>query len=103
MFIQLFNLKNKGILYCVINLISIFVFTLLYKIFDHIDDSKKDDSLIYWIYFSAITQTTVGYAGLELNSDENQKYISLKSYPLKICILVQLLSIIFINGFFLTI
>lgn len=101
--IGLYLLKNKGILYCFINLLSIFIFTILYKFFDHIDNTKKDDPLIYWLYFSSITQTTVGYGGLELESDKSQKYISLKSIPLKITILLQLLSILFINGYFLTV
>ena len=64
--IGLYLLKNKGILYCFINLVSILIFTILYKIFDHIDNTKTDDPLIYWLYFSSITQTTVGYGGLEL-------------------------------------
>ncbi len=101
--IGLYLLKNKGILYCFINLVSIFIFTILYIIFDHIDITKKDDPLIYWIYFSSITQTTVGYGGLELENNSSQKYISLKSTPLKITILLQLLSILFINGYFLTV
>ena len=62
--IGLYLLKNKGILYCFINLVSILIFTILYKIFDHIDNTKTDDPLIYWLYFSSITQTTVGYGGL---------------------------------------
>ena len=101
--IGLYLLKNKGILYCFINLLSIFIFTILYIIFDYIDNSKVDDPIIYWLYFSSITQTTVGYGGLELKSDSEQKYISLKSIPLKITILLQLLSILFINGYFLTV
>ena len=100
---SILNLKNKGILYCFINMISITIFSILYKIFDHIDDNKIDDPLLYWFYFSSITQTTVGYAGLELISDNSQTYMSLKSTALKITILLQLLSIIFINGYFLSI
>jgi len=99
----IFNFKNKGFSYCFVNLVSILIFTLLYKYFDSLDISKVDDPFIYWLYFSSITQTTVGYAGLELKDDKNQKYISLKSVPLKVTILLQLFSIILINGYFLSI
>ena len=101
--IGLYLLKNKGILYCFINFLLIIMFTLLYAIFDHLDDKKLDDPLIYWLYFSSITQTTVGYGGLELDSHKNQTYLSLKNIPIKITIIIQLFSIIFINAYFITI
>ena len=101
MLIHLLNLKNNGLLYCLVNVVSILVFTLLYKIFNYLDDEMNDDPLLFWLYFSSITQTTVGYAGLDLELS-NDKYMSAKSIPLKITILVQLLSIIFINGYFMS-
>jgi len=102
MLIHLLNLKNNGLLYCLVNVVSILVFALLYKIFNYIDDEIKDDPFLFWLYFSSITQTTVGYAGLDLELS-NDKYMSAKSIPLKITILIQLLSIIFINGYFMSI
>ena len=101
--IVLHVLKNKGLLYCLINLLLIIMFTLIYAIFDHLDDRKVDDPLIYWLYFSSITQTTVGYAGLELDSHKNKTYLSLKNIPIKITIILQLLSIIFVNSYFISI
>ena len=101
--IVLHVLKNKGLLYCFINLLLIIMFTLLYAIFDHLDDRKVDDPLIYWLYFSSITQTTVGYGGLELDSHKNKTYLSLNNIYLKITIILQLFSIIFVNAYFITI
>lgn len=100
MLIQLLNIKNKGLKYIFVNIFIIFIFSVLYKIFDHIDDEKEDDPYLFWIYFSAITQTTVGYAAVDLEI-ANDKYLSAKSLPLKFTILLQLFSIIFINGYFI--
>ena len=96
------NVKNHGLLYCFANISSILIFTILYKIFDMFDDEKVDDPLLFWLYFSSITQTTVGYAALDLELS-NDKYMSAKSIPLKVTILLQLFSIIFINAYFLSI
>ena len=59
----------------------------------------------YWLYFSAITQTTVGYSGIKTKYDEKEPHsytdisiLSIKSTLFKMCILCQLLSIIFINN-----
>ena len=101
--IGLYLLKNNGILFCFINFLLIIIFALTYAIFDHLDNKKIDDPLIYWLYFSSITQTTVGYGGLELDSEKNKTYLSLKNIPIKITILIQLSSIIFINAYFITI
>jgi len=100
MLIQLLNIKNKGFKYIFINILIIFTFSVLYKIFDRLDDEKEDDSYLFWLYFSSITQTTVGYAGIDLELS-NDKYLSAKSLPLKFTILLQLFTIIFINGYFM--
>ena len=100
--ISLFNLKNSGTKYILVNLISIFIFTILYWLSDRLNLKDVDDPWYYWLYFSGITQTTVGYAGVEIEGVSGVNIMSLKSDFLKICIFLQLLSIIIINGYFIT-
>lgn len=102
MLISLLNIKNIGTQYIILNLLSIFIFSILYWISDRIDLKEVNDPWYYWLYFSGITQTTVGYAGIEIQGIEGSNILSLKSYMLKICVFLQLLSIIIINGYFIT-
>ena len=99
--ISLINL-NKGYKYIFINVLSILVFSVFYYISDIYSVYEIDDPWYYWLYFSGITQTTVGYAGVELEGTTSVNIMSLKSNFLKICIFLQLLSIIIINGYFIT-
>ena len=66
------KVKNHGLIYCIANISSILIFTIFYKIFDIYDDEKENDPFLYWLYFSSITQTTVGYAGLDLELSNNK-------------------------------
>ena len=99
--ISLFNLKNSGTKYILINLISILVFTVLYWISDRINLKDVDDPWYYWLYFSSITQTTVGYGGIEVKGKPGINIMTFKSTHIKILLFLQLLSVILINGYFL--
>lgn len=76
-------LSNRGKKYLLINFASVIIFALLYYINDYFIinnselaknlgfveknykvDNNKVNSIIYYIYFSLITQTTIGYSGI---------------------------------------
>ena len=76
-------LSNRGKKYLLINFASVIIFAVLYYINDYfiINNSElaknlgfveknykvnnnKVNSIIYYIYFSLITQTTIGYSGI---------------------------------------
>jgi len=105
MFINLLNLRGHGGKYIFVNIICILIFFILYYYFS----IEINNPWYYWLYFSTITQTTVGYSGIEkLNKTYNdpREYIdisilSIKSKMFKLCILLHLFSIIFINGYFI--
>lgn len=101
--------KNKGIKYIFCNLFLIIFFALLYWLCDKFIEyfpefSKKNglgtiktvDSLYSYIYYSLITQTTVGYSGI-LPDGGNVR--SSNSNLIKITNIFQLLSIVIISGF----
>lgn len=101
--IQLFNLKNKGYRYVFINVVAIVIFSILYKIADFYSVYEMNDPWYYWLYFSSITQTTVGYSGIQIKGISGLNAMTLKSKPLKTIIFIQMLSILVINGYFLAI
>ena len=108
MLIQLLNLKGRGGHYVLLNLLSIFGFFIIYHILSMYENIYNP--WYYWLYFSAITQTTVGYSGIKTKYDDKEKdsytdisILSIKSSLFKACIMFQLLSIILINGYFLSI
>tara|TARA_B100001093_G_scaffold520497_1_gene616837 strand:- start:7503 stop:7853 length:351 start_codon:yes stop_codon:yes gene_type:complete len=101
--------KNKGIKYIFCNLFLTFLFAILYwlsdKFIEHFPDfSKKNglgtiksiDSFYSYLYYSLITQTTVGYSGI-LPDGGNVR--SSNSNLIKITNIFQLLSIVIITGF----
>jgi len=107
MFIHLLHLiKGPGAKYIFVNMMSIFIFFILY----HVLNNEMDNPWYYWLYYSAITQTTVGYSGIEkINTKSNDPHeyidisiLSIKSKMFKLCILLHLFSIIFINGYFIS-
>lgn len=89
-------------------LLLVFVFATLYWLSDRLyaafpdimknygfGEIKTEDDFYSYLYFSLITQTTVGYGGVL--SDGGQM-ITTKSVLLKYLVLLQLFSIIFMTG-----
>ena len=112
------KLKNKGLQYLIINVLTAFFFGLLYYLNDvfvsnNIELSKKigildkkynsikdkSNSLFYYLWFSLLTQTTLGYGGL-INEKTGQSipfgHIHYKVF--KILNFMQILSIFVIAG-----
>ena len=98
--ISLKNL-NKGYKYIFINIFCILLFSICYMVCDNYSIYEMDDPWYYWLYFSSITQTTVGYAGVQIKDKPGLNIMSLKSISIKIILFIQLFSIIIINGYFL--
>ena len=103
------------------NLFAALIFAILYYLMDYIisyypDFSEKyllqetknrekqnsNDPLfilkppLYYLWFSLITQTTVGYTGMLSLDNESQNFIHMRSTPFKILNIIQLLSILII-------
>ena len=100
--ISLINL-NKGFKYIFINVFFILAFSVFYYISDIYSVYEINDPWYYWLYFSSITQTTVGYAGVQVKGQDGVNIMTFKSLSIKILLFIQLLTIIFINGYFLQI
>ena len=106
--------KKDGLLYVITNISSILIFCALYNYLAI--QENINNPWFYWLYFSTITQTTVGYSGIRSrhdddDNDNNNKenkftdisILSIKSNIFRFCIFFQLLSIIFIHGYFLAV
>ena len=96
-------------MYFFVNIIAILFFYIVYTILS-IGEETMQNPWYYWFYFSAITQTTVGYSGIRTVYDEEHpnKYtdvsiLSIKSSLFKIAWISQLMSIIVIHSIFLSI
>ena len=98
--ISLINL-NKGYKYIFINILSIFIFSISYYISDIHSVYEMNDPWYYWLYFSSITQTTVGYGGIIVKDKPGINIMTFKSTSIKVLIFLQLLSVILINGYFI--
>ena len=112
------NLKITNVrLYLIVNILLIFIFGFLYYINDYFIsnniqlakkfnlvsenyDGKDDKSneFLYYLWWSLVTQTTVGYSGL-LNerTGENIPFSKIYYYPFKVLNILQLFSVIFVN------
>ena len=107
MFINLLNLKGHGGKYIFVNMICILIFFIIYWILSSYE-FDNNNPWYYWLFFSTITQTTVGYAGIKNitksgKTDEKEiSVISIKSNTFILCLFLQLFSIIFINGYFIS-
>ena len=101
MFLKLVNIKNKGIEYIFINCIIIFIFSILYWIADLLQIEDMNDPWYYWLYFSSITQTTIGYSGIEYKGKPGVNIMTIKSNILRSCVFLQIFSVIIMNGYFL--
>ena len=62
------KLKKRAYNFLLYNIILTFMFSIIYWILDKISASfypGKSNGILYWLWFSLITQTTVGYMGPE--------------------------------------
>ena len=99
MFINLVNIKNKGIVYIFLNCIIIIIFSILYWIADRLQIEDMNDPWYYWLYFSSITQTTIGYSGIVYKGEPGVNIMTIKSNILRSCVFLQILSVIIMNGY----
>jgi uncharacterized membrane protein YhaH (DUF805 family) len=89
-----FKLKLNFDNYLIKNVILILFFAILYYIINIIevkrlhDNKMKNNTFFQWLYFSAVTQTTVGYG------NNVAKLIPIKSKLLKGVNMLQLISIL---------
>jgi hypothetical protein len=95
------TLRNKGIKYFILNLVSIFIFGILYWLSDIFFVSNSGTSKKYdfdkYLHFSLITQTTVGYGKISAEFHNNKIANSNNDNNLfEILNFLQLLSIVYI-------
>ena len=105
--------KTKYVL--ILNLILIFIFAFLYYIQDYIIsyypefsekyllEKRKDKNkskylftlkpITYYIWFSLITQSTVGYTGIITSDNRPESFNNIRSIPFKIINILQMTSI----------
>ena len=112
-YLKFVSQKAKYIL--IFNLILVFIFSLLYYIQDYIITYYPDFSekylleyeknnihnkdkftlkpFLYYIWFSLITQSTVGYTGIITANNTPESFDNIRSIPFKIINILQLTSI----------
>ena len=108
-FSKLFISSRKGVLFIITHLTATLFFAILYlvsyQIFleqDKQEGNKIPDEplgFLYWIWFSLITQTTVGYGGVEDKNSKSQAFSKIKSKLFKMVNCAQLISIFVITGY----
>ena len=114
-----FNWKEKGLKMILLNIFATLIFAWLYYIQDYIisnypkfaekymlrelEDKKQSNKplytlkpAIYYLWFSLITQTTVGYTGMLQSKGEPETFTSMRSNVFKYLNILQLSSIFFI-------
>lgn len=109
------NKYKKPYRFFLYNILSVFIFGFLYWLNDLMVDfiinnypeysnkyincqecTGKISSLIYYIWFSFITQTTVGYTGLVNAEGKSMPFLKFPYWTFKILNIMQLFSIFFI-------
>lgn len=118
-YLNFLSKKSKKII--LINLLSVLIFAILYYIQDYIisyypifskkyllesknkNNNDKDNDItlkpfIYYIWFSLITQSTVGYTGIIRNDNRPQSFNNIISIPFKVLNILQISSIFIIPG-----
>lgn len=105
-----FMLKKAGIRFLKYNIIATFIFAFLYWIQDVLltkypnfstelylgKSSPPAVSFQYYLWYSLITQTTVGYGGMLLANGDSVPYQKITEVPLKVLNFIQLFSIFYI-------
>ena len=115
---MLFTLNKKGKNFLYYHMLSAIIFALLYYIEDYFItnysslakklnfiskdyDSSKDEvnTLLYYLWFSFITQTTVGYGGvLNEKTGRSVPWSKIHYRPYKVINITQLISIFVITA-----
>jgi len=110
--------SQKAKLVLLLNLLLVFTFASLYYIQDYIisyyphfsekylleyknnnhnnDNNKHKFTLkpfLYYIWFSLITQSTVGYTGIITQDNKTQSFNNIRSIPFKLLNILQITSI----------
>ncbi len=108
-FSKLFIVSRKGVWFVTTHLLVTLFFAILYLVSYHIfleqdkqNGNKMPDEplgFLYWIWFSLITQTTVGYGGVEDKNSNSQAFSKIKSKLFKMVNCAQLISIFVIIGY----
>tara|TARA_A100001011_G_C14304593_1_gene842486 strand:- start:1434 stop:1817 length:384 start_codon:yes stop_codon:yes gene_type:complete len=122
-FNKILSTKGKSLIIC--NIIAVFIFAGLYYLIDYIisyypefaekylleelPKGREHKSTpiftlkppIYYLWFSLITQTTVGYTGVLTLDNEPQNFVHMRSVPFKILNIIQLFSIFVIPALIL--
>ena len=114
-----FNLKEKGVKMILLNMLAVIIFAVLYYTQDYIisyypkfankymlskiKEKNQSDELLYtlkpatyYLWFSLITQTTVGYTGMLESSGNSGTFTSMRSNVFKFLNILQLISIFLI-------
>lgn len=118
----LLNISKNGKKYLIINLSSVIIFALLYylndifiinniklaKKFKFIDknynENKKEiaNTFLYYLWFSLITQTTLGYTGLiNEKTNLNVPFSKIKYNSFKFLNILQIISIFIYASLFI--
>ena len=107
--------SQKAKLVLLLNLLLVFTFASLYYIQDYIISYYPDFSekylleyknnnhtnkhkftlkpFLYYIWFSLITQSTVGYTGIITQDNKTQSFNNIRSIPFKLLNILQITSI----------
>ena len=101
--------SKKGAWFIITHLLATLFFAILYLVSYHIflEQDKQEGNKIpdaplgfwYWLWFSLITQTTVGYGGVEDKNSNTEAFSKIKSNLFKIANCAQLISIFVITGY----
>ena len=113
------SFSNKALFYLLISLLNVLIFTILYYIQDYfisnnIELSKKlgilnknynekphNNSILYYFWFSLITQSTVGYNYVLNENEQVLSFMKISYYPFKFLNIIQLISIFAISALFI--
>tara|TARA_Y100000768_G_scaffold277769_1_gene213164 strand:+ start:13217 stop:13555 length:339 start_codon:yes stop_codon:yes gene_type:complete len=92
-------ISKPGIKFLYYNLISTLIFTCLYIIVDIIYsiEAKNYSDYCYWLWFSLISQTTVGYNSITDNKGNSINWIN-NNMIFKMINILQLISIFIITA-----
>lgn len=113
------SFSNKAIIYLIISLFNVLLFSILYYIQDYfisnnielskilgiLDKNYKEkpevNSFLYYFWFSLITQSTVGYNNILNKDGKNIPFMKISYYPFKFLNIIQLISIFAITALFI--
>ncbi len=107
-----YSSSSKKLRFLKYHLTAVITFALLYWFQDNLmsnypilmknigmgETDPPADSIYYWLWFSLVTQTTVGYGAPEDIHGKTHGYNSISNNILKILNIMQLLSIVFITA-----